>query len=192
MRSKMLVRFFAMGLMIGWTLLDVSAVAFAKDVYSATVVAPRGLRTARTAKLTLTFTQYATEEDAAKLDKIYDEQGSEGLFKAFREMDMGTASILDGPSARINYVRVWPGNVSTRVIIVTDPPLHFPRIPGEDPPLKSPVDTLGLIQLEVGDGDDGKGSAAEVVKIEVTDEGVLQVEASARAAIKLENVKQEK
>ena len=192
MRRKTLVRLSVVGLMMSWALLDVSAVAFAKDVYTATVVAPRGLRTARTAKLTLTFTQYATEEDAAKLDKIYDEQGSEGLFKAFREMDMGTASILDGPSARINYVRVWPGNVSTRVIIVTDPPLHFPRIPGEDPPLKSPVDTLGLIQLEVGDGDDGKGSAAEVVKIEVTDEGVLQVEASARAAIKLENVKQEK
>ena len=192
MRRKSLVRLSVVGLMMSWALLDVSAVAFAKAVYTATVVAPRGLRTARTAKLTLTFTQYATEEDAAKLDKIYDEQGSEGLFKAFREMDMGTASILDGPSARINYVRVWPGNVSTRVIIVTDPPLHFPRIPGEDPPLKSPVDTLGLIQLEVGDGDDGKGSAAEVVKIEVTDEGVLQVEASARAAIKLENVKQEK
>jgi hypothetical protein len=178
--------------MIGWAFLDVSAVAFAQDVYTATVVAPRGLRTARTAKLTLTFTQYATEEDAAKLDKIYDEQGSEGVFKAFRTMNMGTASILDGPTARINWVRVWPGNITTRVIIITDPPLHFPRIPGEDPPPKSPVDVLGLIQLEVGDGDGGKGSAAEVLKIDVTDEGVLQVQASARAAIKLENVKQEK
>ena len=192
MKRKMLVRLSVVGLMMSWALLDTSAAAFAQDVYTATVVAPRGLRTARTAKLTLTFTQYATEEDAAKLDKIYDEQGSDGLFKTFREMNMGTASILDGPTARINYVRVWPGNVTTRVIIVTDPPLHFPRIPGEDPPPKSPVDTLGLIQLEVGDGDDGKGSAAEVVKIEVTDEGVLQVQASARAPLKFENVKQEK
>lgn len=192
MRSRMLVWLSVGSLTAGWALLDASNVALAEDTYTATVVAPRGLRTSRTAKLTLTFTHYATEEDAAKLNKILDEQGSEGLFKAFRAMNMGTASILDGPTARINYVRVWPGNVTTRVIIVTDHPLHFPRLPGEDPPRQSPVDTLGLIQLEVDDKGGGKGSAAEVVKIDVTDDGVLQVEASATAPIKLENVRQQK
>lgn len=162
-------------------------VASADEIYKATLIAPRGIRADKTAELTLTVTQFATEEDAERYEKILDEAGSEGLLKALKQQDWGVARIQGGMTCRINHVRIYRGEGGDKVIIVTEKPLIFPE---DNPELRS-MESLGFIQIDFAPNGIGGGTMAEVINIAVEDDGSLQIQAYNATAIKMKDVRQE-
>jgi len=147
MKCQALVRLSVTSLMLGGLFLETSAVASAEEVYTATLVQPRGLREAKTAELTVTVEQFSTEEDAARLRAVFEEQGSDGLIRALREMSRGVAQIQGGQTSRIHHVRVHEGQGGGQVIIVTEQPLYFPG----DRPIQSEPTRHGTRSARRGD-----------------------------------------
>jgi hypothetical protein len=107
-------------------LLVAATAASAEEVYTATLTSARGLGR-KTAELTVTVTLRTSEEDAAKLQKILTEQGSDAAIAELRKVDRGVAKITGGPSSPILHMRSHPGQNGSRVIIMTDSPLYFPE-----------------------------------------------------------------
>jgi hypothetical protein len=161
--------------------------ASAEEVYTATLTAARGLGK-KTAELTVTIASRTTEEDAAKLQKILQEQGSDAAIEALRQFDRGVAKITGGPSSPIRHVRAHPGQNGSRVIIITDKPLYFPE--DAPSPSSSQASSVGLIELVVNSAGQGRGNMVEALKVSVTAEGVFQVVTPGATKIELENVQQ--
>jgi hypothetical protein len=160
----------------------------AEEVYVAMLTAEKGLARKKTALLTLTITERATEAMAAELRKAYDQGGSAAFFEAVRKLDAGEAKITGGLASKIHYVRVFPGQNGARVIILTAGPLYFP----EDTPNIVPTDSIGVIELEVANAGTGRGKLAEAQKLRITNEGTFEVEAARAGPIDLEGVRRER
>jgi hypothetical protein len=188
MKRDALVRLSIAALLVGSALVDSSAVASAEEVYTATLVESRGLREDKRAELTLTIEQFSTEEDSDRLQKIFDEQGSDGLIQALREMDRGEASIRGGTTTRINHVRVRESESGNSVVIVTDRPLYFP---GERPDTRS-IGALGIVQLSLNKQGMGRGMIAEVIQVGVRQDGTLEIQTHNTATISLEDVRRQR
>ena len=156
-----------------------------EQIYEATMTARRGLSKIE-AGLTITVTEFSTEEDGNRLDAILQEQGSAAFFEALRESDRGVASVRGGPTAKICYVRVRPGDNGSRVIILTDGPIYFPQ----DERQQISTDVIGVIQILLNAQGRGRGSIAEATKVRMTGEGSFEVEASQVAPVDIENVRQ--
>ena len=178
---------YRVGIGMGMALLVAGTFASAEEVYTATLTAARGLGR-KTAELTVTITSRTSEEDAAKLQKILTEQGSDAAIQELRKFDRGVAKITGGPSSTIRHVRSHPGQNGSRVIIITDGPLYFP----EDAPSPSSISksSVGLIELVVDNTGNGRGNMVEALKVNVTAEGVFQVVTPGATKIDLENVQQ--
>ena len=185
MKCQALVRLSVAGLMTVGLFLEASAVASAEEIYTATLVEPRGLREPKRAELTLTIEQFSTEEDSVKLQAVFDEQGSDGLMQAIREMSRGSATVVGGQTSRIHHVRVREGQVGSTIIIVTESPLYFP---GERPDMRS-LDALGIVQIDLNQQGMGRGMLAEVVAVGVKEDGSLEIQTFNRANIRLEDVR---
>jgi len=160
--------------------------AFADEVYTAKLIRKRGL-SKDFVHLDLRIRERATEEQAAALRKILAEQGTDALMDALRKGDYGEARVTGGLPRRIGWVRVYPGQNGSQVIIVTERPLYFP---GEEPEGET-SGAVGIITLEMNDRGQGRGRLAEAVKIDITEEGVLRVEAARPATIEMEDVRRE-
>jgi hypothetical protein len=160
--------------------------ASADDVYTATLTAAKGLGK-KTAELVVTVTKPTTEEEAARIQKILKEQGSDAAVAEVRKADRGVASIVGGLSSPIRHVRAHPGQHGSRVIIITDGPLYFP----EDTPSPSTISksSVGLIELVVDDTGKGRGNMVEALKVNITEDGVFQVVTPGATKIELENVR---
>jgi hypothetical protein len=188
MEVKTIMRLSVMGLLLGGAALHSSSAAFAEEVYSARVVDNRGGRR-DTVRLIVTIEELSTEEDVARLQKALDEEGSEGLFQALRQMEKGMAEIPEaGPPQRINHVRVIPVQNGRQVIIVTEHPLYLPGAA----PAPTSRDTIGYIQLELNNQDKGWGRLVEAVGVRITDEGRLHIEASGAAPIQLKDARRDR
>ncbi|MGH9462898.1 MAG: hypothetical protein ACRD1X_16905 [Vicinamibacteria bacterium] len=185
MKSQALVRVFVAGLLMNGLLLIASVMASAAEVYTATLVEPRGLREPRKAEVTLTIEQLSTKEDTAKLEAAFDERGSDGLMNAIRAMERGVAAVAGGQTSRIHHVRVHEGQAGNTVIIVTEEPLHFP---GERPDKRS-LDALGIVQLDLNTQGMGRGTLAEVVAVGLKEDGSLEIQTFNQATIQLEDVR---
>jgi hypothetical protein len=170
-------------------LLVAASVASAEEVYTATLTAARGLGK-KTAELTLTVASRTSEEEAARLQKVLTEQGSDAAIAELRKFDRGIAKITGGPSSTIRHMRSHVGQNGARVIIITDGPLFFP----EDAPSPSAVakTSIGLIELVVDNTGKGRGNMVEALKINVTPDGVFQVVTPGATKIDLENVQQKR
>ncbi|HEY7818348.1 MAG TPA: hypothetical protein VIG29_09025 [Vicinamibacteria bacterium] len=163
--------------------------ALAEEVYTATLTSARGLGK-KTAELTLTITSRTTPEEAAALQKILEEQGSDAAIAALRKSDRGVAKITGGPSSPIRHMRSHVGQNGARVIIITDAPLYFP----EDMPSPSlaPKGSVGLIELVVDNAGKGRGNMVEAVKVSLTPDGIFQVATPGKTPIDLENVQKKR
>jgi hypothetical protein len=170
-------------------LLVASTAVSAQEVYTATLTSARGLGR-KTAELTVTVTSRTSEEEAARLQKILTEQGSDAAIAELRKFDRGVAKITGGPSSPIRHMRSHVGQNGARVIIMTDSPLYFP----EDAPSPSAVSksSIGLIELVVDNTGKGRGSMVEAMEIKVTPDGVFQVVTPGATRIDLENVQQKR
>jgi hypothetical protein len=186
MRTESLARLSVLGLMTAAVVFGGDVVASA-EIYKATLIAPRGIRPDKTAELTLTVKQFATEEDAERYEKILNESGSEGLIRTLKQQDWGVARIQGGMTCRINHVRIYRGEGGDKVIIVTEKPLLFPE---DNPELRS-MESLGFIQIDFAPNGIGSGTMAEVINIAVEDDGSLQIQAYGATAIKMKDVRQE-
>jgi hypothetical protein len=173
------------GVLAGLALLAAGSLASAQEVYTATLTSARGLGK-KTAELTLTITSRTTEEEAAALQKILQEQGSAAAIEALRKFDRGTAKITGGPSSPIRHMRSHVGQNAARVILITDTPLYFP----EDAPSPSAIarKSIGLIELVVDNTGKGRGSMVEALEVKLTEDGVFQVVTPNPTRIDLENV----
>jgi len=182
-------RRYSVGVGLGLALLVAASVASAQEVYTATLTAARGMGR-KTAELTVTITSRTTEEDAAKLQKILQEEGSDAAIEAIRRFDRGVAKITGGVSSPIRHVRAHPGQNGSRVIIITDGPLYFP----EDTPSPSTISksSVGLIELVVDNTGKGRGNMVEALKVNLTADGVFQVVTPGATKIDLENVQQKR
>ncbi|HLE70853.1 MAG TPA: hypothetical protein VJH87_14330 [Vicinamibacteria bacterium] len=183
---------YRVGVGLGLALLAAGTLASAEEVYTATLTAAKGLGK-KTAELTVTITSRTSEEDAAMLQKILQEQGSDAAIEAIRRFDRGVAKITGGPSSPIRHVRAHPGQNGSRVIIITDGPLYFP----EDTPSPSTISkgsksSVGLIELVVDNTGKGRGNMVEALKVNVTPDGVFQVVTPGATKIDLENVQQKR
>ncbi len=163
--------------------------ASAEEVYTATLTAANGLGK-KTAELVVTVSSRTSEEDAAALQKILKEQGSDAAVAEVRKFDRGVAKIVGGPSSPIRHVRAHPGQNGSRVIILTDSPLFFP----EDAPSPSAISksSIGLIELVVDNTGKGRGNMVEALKVSITEDGVFQVVTPGATRIELENVQQKR
>lgn len=170
-------------------LLVAGTAASAEEIYTATLTSARGLGR-KTAELTVTVTSRTSEEEAARLQKILTEQGSDAAIAELRKFDRGVAKITGGPSSTIRHMRSHVGQNGSRVIIITDGPLYFP----EDAPSPSAVSksSIGLIELVVDNTGKGRGNMVEALKINVTPDGVFQVVTPGATKIDLENVQQQR
>ncbi len=170
-------------------LLFAATAASAEEVYTATLTSARGLGK-KTAELTLTITSRTSEEEAARLQKILQEQGSDAAVLELRKFDRGIAKITGGPSSPIRHMRSHVGENGARVIIITDGPLFFP----EDAPSPSAVakTSIGLIELVVDNTGKGRGNMVEALKVNLTPDGVFQVVTPGATKIDLENVQQKR
>ena len=184
MKADALVRVSLLSSLVAGVLFGWSGAASAEEIYTAMLVESRGLREDKTAQLTLTIEQFSTEEDTARLDKIFEEKGSEGLIEALRQTDRGVAQIKGGPTTRINHVRVHEGESGNQVIIVTDRPLYFP---GDRPDTRS-IGALGIVQLQTNKRGMGRGMIAEVIQVGVKQDGSLEIQTHNTATISLEDV----
>jgi len=186
MTSRALVRHVAAGLMTVGVFLGASAILSAAEVYTATLVEPRRLREPKVADVTLTIEQFSTEEDSARLQAIYEKEGSDGAIRAIREMNRGVATVKGGQTLQIHHVRVRPlqGGGSS-VIVVTAEPFHFP---GDRPDPRS-VDALGIVQIDLNAQGAGRGSLAEVVAVELKQDGSLEIQSFNRSDIELQDVR---
>src|SRR3990172_2506128 len=99
---------YRVGIGMGMALLVAGTFASAEEVYTATLTAARGLGR-KTAELTVTITSRTSEEDAAKLQKILTEQGSDAAIEAIRRFDRGVAKITGGPPSPPRPARGPPG-----------------------------------------------------------------------------------
>ena len=90
---------------------------------------------------------------------------------------------------RVVWVRVFPGQNGSSVLIVTDRPIYFPSDKLDEQP--APTTALGVIQLEMNDRGQGRGRLAEAVALHVTDEGVLQIQSARPTTIEMEDVRRE-
>ena len=121
--------------------------------------------------------------------KILDEEGSDTLMEALRKGDYGEARVTGGRPRRVVWVRVFPGQNGSSVMIVTDRPIYFPSDTLDEQP--APTTALGVIQLEMNDRGQGRGRLAEAVAMYMTDEGVLQIQSARPATIEKEDVVRE-
>jgi hypothetical protein len=80
---------------------------------------------------------------------------------------------------------VFPGQNVDTVIIVTEKPLYFPG----DEPEGDTSEALGFITLEMNDRGQGRGRLAEAVRIEMTDDGALTIEAARPDVIEMQDVR---
>lgn len=159
--------------------------ANAQDVFAAKLVRTKGLRK-EAVELDLTIREYATQEHADALQAVLDEGGTDALMDALRDGDYGEAKVTGGLTRRVGYVRVFPGENGSTVVIVTDKPLYFP---GDEPP-GDPAGPVGVFHLQLNDRGRGRGRLAEAVKIDVKPTGTLEVQATASAPIEVEDVVQ--
>lgn len=174
---------------LAFCILAAGNLAFAEEVYTATLTAARGLGR-KTAELTLTITSRTSEEEAARLQKILNEQGSEAAVAEIRKFDRGLAKITGGPASPIRHMRSHVGQNGARVIIITDAPLYFPEdAPSPSLPAKKSV---GLIELVVDNTGKGRGNMVEALQITITPDGVFQVVTPGTQKIDLENVQQKR
>jgi hypothetical protein len=183
---------YRVGVGLGLALLVAGTLASAEEVYTATLTAARGLGK-KTAELTVTITSRTSEEEAARLQRILQEQGSDAAIEELRKFDRGVAKIVGGPASPIRHVRAHPGQNGSWVIIITDGPLYFP----EDAPSPSTISkgsksSVGLIELVVDNTGKGRGNMVEALKVNVTAEGVFQVVTPGATKIDLENVQQKR
>jgi hypothetical protein len=179
----------ALGLLVAGQAFLAASAAPAEEVYTATLTAARGLGK-KTAELVVTVTSRTTDEEAAALQKIVKEQGSDAAVAAVRKYDRGVAKIVGGPSSPIRHMRSIPGQNGARVIIITDSPLFFP----EDAPSPSMISksSVGLIELVVDNTGKGRGNMVEALKVNITEDGVFQVVTPGATRIDLENVQQQR
>src|SRR3990172_5281314 len=91
---------YRVGVGLGLALLAAGTLASAEEVYTATLTAAKGLGK-KTAELTVTITSRTSEEDAVKLQKILQEQGSDAAIQELRKFDRGVAKITGGPPSTI-------------------------------------------------------------------------------------------
>ncbi|HSF14827.1 MAG TPA: hypothetical protein VLK65_04680 [Vicinamibacteria bacterium] len=175
-----------LGSILVLALLFGNGLCFAEEVFTATLTAARGLGK-KTAELTLTVTSRTTDEEAARLQQILAEHGSQAAIEALREFDRGIAKITGGPSSVIRHMRVHPGQNGARVIIITDSPLYFPEdAPSSSEPMAE--GSVGLIELVLNNAGSGRGNLVEALEITISPEGVFQVVTPGTTKIDLENV----
>jgi hypothetical protein len=179
----------ALGVLVAGQAFLIGSTASAEEVYTATLTSARGLGK-KTAELVVTVTSRTTEQEAAELQKILKEQGSDAAIAAVRKFDRGVAKIVGGPSSPIRHMRSHPGQNGARVIIITDSPLFFP----EDAPSPSMISktSVGLIELVVDNTGKGRGNMVEAVKVSLSEDGVFQVATPGATKIDLENVQQQR
>jgi len=153
------------------------------EVYTAELVRTVGLRQ-ESVNLELHIRAFAEQTDADALQEIYDADGSDGLMTALREGDWGEARVTGGIPRRIGWVRVYPGENGSTIVLVTAKPLYFP---GDEPP-GDPAGPVGVIHLQLNDRGHGLGRLAQAVKIDVTPEGTLEIQATTSAPIEMKGV----
>ena len=159
-----------------------------EEVYTAKLVRKKGLST-ESVQLDLRIRERATQEQADALLKILNEDGSDALMEELRKGDYGEARVTGGRMRRVVWVRVFPGQNGSSVLIVTDRPIYFPSDKLDEQP--APTTALGVLQLEINDRGRGRGRLAEAVAMHVTDEGVLQIQSARPTTIEVEDVKRE-
>ncbi len=157
----------------------------AEQIYSAKLVRKKGLREEVVA-LDLRIREFSTQENADALQKTLADGGTDALMEALREGNFGEAKVTGGLTRRIGYVRVFPGENGSTVVLVTNKPLYFP---GDEPP-GDPEGPVGVFHLQLNNRGNGRGRLAEAVKINVTRTGTLEVEATASDPIEVQDVEQ--
>ena len=120
---------------------------------------------------------------------LLNEDGSDALMEELRKGDYGEARVTGGRMRRVVWVRVFPGQNGSSVLIVTDRPIYFPSDKLDEQP--APTTALGVIQLEMNDRGQGRGRLAEAVAMHMTDEGVLQIQSARPTTIEMEDVRRE-
>lgn len=184
MRCKMLMLWALAGVVSAGT-----GAALAQDeIYTAKMVRKKGL-TPESVHLDLRISKRASQEDADELGRILAEDGSDALMDALRQGDYGEARVTGGMPRKVVYARVFPGQNGSSVIIVTDRPIYFPSDKLDEMPKQTTA--LGVIQLEMNDRGRGRGRLAEAVAMQVTDDGVLQIQSARPATIEMEDVRRE-
>ena len=193
MRLRMFVWLALVGLvglvgMMGVFFVGIGNASAQDEVYTGKMVRKKGLST-ESVQLDLRIRERATQEQADALLKILNEDGSDALMEELRKGDYGEARVTGGRMRRIVWVRVFPGQNGSSVLIVTDRPIYFPSDKLDEQP--APTTALGVIQLEMNDRGQGRGRLAEAVAMHVTDEGVLQIQSARPTTIEVEDVKRE-
>jgi len=187
MRLRTLVR---LGLMVmtGVFFVGLLSASAQEEVYTAKMVRKKGLST-ESVQLELKVRKRGTQEQADALLKTLEEEGSDALMDALRKGDYGEARVTGGRPRRVVWVRVFPGENGTAVMIVTDRPIYFPSDKLDEQP--KPTTALGVIQLEMNDRGQGRGRLAEAVAMHMTDEGVLRIQSARPSTIEMEDVVRE-
>jgi len=178
--SRLIVAAFAVGSVLG------SAVsAIGEEVYTATLIVPDATGVGgREAELKLTIKEFTSEDEAAELRKLLEDEGSDAVFAKLKTWDRGLAEIQGSASQKILHVRVIPGENGNRVMLVTEGQLYMPDR-SQDPRYQN---ALGFVQLDVGTRGVGTGVAAAVEGVQLSRSGTLEMRAHMNQQLRLKDV----
>ncbi len=158
-----------------------------KEQYSATAMVTTGGAGGSVFQLDLYIDDYTTDEERLQLAQALIEGGSDALRKGMNKMKKGRVSLVGRTGTVVNYIRAWPMENGTRIIMVTERPMTFFELRSGT---RSRDYEFGIIELVVDGKGRGSGVLIAAAKIKfIEDQQKIEIEHYGIDPVRLTNVR---
>ena len=158
-----------------------------KEQYSATAMVTTGVAGGSVFQVNLYIDDYTTDEERLQLAQALIEGGSDALRKGMDKMKKGRVSLVGRTGTVVNYIRAWPMENGTRIIMVTERPMTFFELRSGT---RSRDYEFGIIELVVDGKGRGSGVLIAAAKIKfIEDQQKIEIEHYGIDPVRLTNVR---
>ena len=158
-----------------------------KEQYSATAMVTTGVAGGSVFQVNLYIDDYTTDEERLQLAQALIEGGSDALRKGMDKMKKGRVSVVGRTGTEVNYIRAWPMENGTRIIMATERPMTFFELRRGT---RSRDYEFGIIELVVDEKGRGSGVLIAAAKIKfIEDQQKIEIEHYGIDPIRLTNVR---
>lgn len=158
-----------------------------KEQYSATAMVTTGGAGGSVFQVNLYIDDYTTDEERLQLAQALIEGGSDALRKGMDKMKKGRVSVVGRTGTEVNYIRAWPMENGTRIIMVTERPMTFFELRSGT---RSRDYEFGIIELVVDGKGRGSGVLIAAAKIKfIEDQQKIEIEHYGIDPVRLTNVR---
>ncbi len=158
-----------------------------KEQYSATAMVSTGGAGGSVFQVNLYIDDYTTDEERLQLAQALIEGGSDALRKGMDKMKKGRVSVVGRTGTEVNYIRAWPMENGTRIIMATERPMTFFELRRGT---RSRDYEFGIIELVVDGKGRGSGVLIAAAKIKfIEDQQKIEIEHYGIDPVRLTNVR---